>query len=251
MKPENENKQIVVKTGSSGLGIALLITMLAGGGFYFWKKQRDDQAKDEAKKLLDEPTQQASLINSNLGAWYQKPNLPAILQVARQIKDWPAVVTAYNLLYKGANIEEDVKNAFSKHGNYQDFLTALSKKGLPENQTGTVVVKPAVTATKKGDKLILDNSKFPVIYYRDWKEYPAKPLSTIPVGKLDPKKATVTFLAKLEAAYAGSTVKANLYQVQLIGGTIVWVNGDRNIRKRTGAAGIYGFSGYTQRLEVA
>lgn len=250
MKPDNENKQIVVKTGTSGLAIALLLSLVAGGGFYYFKRKKDSDAQDAAKQLLDEPTRQASLISSNLGAWYQSPNLPAILEVARQIKDWPAVVTAYSLLYRGANIEEDVKSAFSKHGNYQDFITALSKKGLPGNNSGSVVVKPAVTATKKGDKLILDNSKFPVVYYKTWQEYPGKPLSTIPVGRLDPKKAAVTFLAKLEAAYAGSSVKANLYQIQLSAGTVVWVNGDRNIRKRAGTAGVYGM-GFIQRLEVA
>ena len=246
------NKSIFAaqESKSSGINLAsvLLISVLSFGGYFLYSRNKTQTtANEEAQKLLDKPTQWASRINYFLGNMIQMPNVPELVAIAREITDWPGVVIAYKNLYN-SNIEEDIKTKLQIFGGYQDFLTALSKRGLPGTNTGNILVEPKKTVVQKGQKLLLDNSKYPVTYFRDWREYPVKPLASVPIGKLDPKKKSVTFLQALDATYAGSTVKVSLYQISLSNGQVVWVNRDKNIVKKTGTAGLIGTEKY---LEVA
>ncbi|MCF8255528.1 MAG: hypothetical protein K9H61_02280 [Bacteroidia bacterium] len=229
---------------SSGPNLATIIlggATLIGGYFLVNKSITDGKAQDEATKLVsDTPTKQASLINLFLGSLIQRPNTTELVALARSITDWPAVVKAYANLYKGENVEVAIREKLQLWGGYTDFLTALSKKGLPGTTTDNIVVQPKVTGNVKGDKLLLDDSKYDVEYYKNWQDYPVKKLATVPKGKVDPAKRTVTFQQAYEASYAGSSVKASLYQIALSNGLLVWVNRDRNIMKKAAVKGLAG-----------
>lgn len=225
--------------GSNLIGLGLLAAASIGGYFLVSKSIKEGNAQDEAQKLVtDTPTKQASLINLFLGSMIQRPNTTELVAIARTITDWPAVVKAYSNLYKGENLEAAIREKLQLWGGYTDFINALSKKGLPGTTTDNIVVAPKTTGNKKGDKILLDDSVYAVDYYKNWQDYPVKKLATVPKGKVDPTKRTVTFLQAYEAAYAGSTVKTTLYQVSLSNGLVVWVNRDRNIMKKAPVKGL-------------
>lgn len=227
------------KSSSNLLGLGLLAITALGSYFVFGKSIKEGNAQDEAQKLVsDTPTKQASLINLFLGSILQRPNTTELVAIARTITDWPAVVKAYANLYKGENLEEAIREKLQYWGGYTDFINALSKKGLPGTTTDNVVVAPKTTGNKKGDKILLDDTVYAVDYYKNWQDYPVKKLATVPKGKVDPAKRTVTFIQAYEAAYAGSSVKTTLYQVSLSNGLVVWVNRDRNIMKKAPFKGL-------------
>jgi hypothetical protein len=221
---------------NSGLNLTTLALLAASAvaGVFLWNKSKaSNNAEDESKNIVDnEATRIAAQIKFYLGNLIQRPNVEEIIKLARAIKDWPAVVTAYSRLYAGENLEATIRKSFQIWGGYQEFLTALSKKGLPGTSTDNIVVKPA-QPHKKGDKILIDDSAFDVVYFKDWKDYPTKPLATVTKGRFIPSAKTVTFIQALEAQYAGSTVKTLLYQIQLGSGLQVWVNRNRNIAKTT------------------
>lgn len=228
------------KSGNANLlGLGLLAIAGVGGYFMVNKSIKAGNAQDEAQKLVsDTPTKQASLLNLYLGSMIQRPNITELVKIARSITDWPAVVLAYSNLYKGENLEAAIREKLQFWGGYSDFISALSKKGLPGTTTDNIQVIPKVTGNKKGDKILLDDTTYPVEYYKNWQDYPIKKLAVVPKGKVDPTKRSVTFLQALEASYAGSTVKTTLYQVSLSNGLVVWVNRDRNIMKKAQVKGM-------------
>lgn len=224
-------------SGNSILTIGIF-SILSIGGYLFYTNWKKGKSEEESKKLVeDEPTRQAAAIKNYLGSWYQIPNVTELVNIARQIKDWPAVVAAYSKLYN-SSIEEDVRSSLQKFGGYNDFIAALQKKGLPGTNTDNLTVKSKETGLKKGDTILLDDSKYDVVYYKDYKDYPVKKLATVPKGKVDPKKRAVKFVQALEANYSGTGVNTSLYQVTLANGMNVWINRDRNVLKKATVKGL-------------
>jgi hypothetical protein len=223
------------KNNGLNMTTVLLLALTVGGGFLLFRNSIKAKNAEEQQKFLvdDEPTRIASQIKYFMGGFLQRPNVDAIISLARTIKDWPAVVSAYSRLYGGENLEETIRTSLQKWGGYQEFLLAISKKGLPGSNTDNLVAQPKDVTLKKGDRIIIDDSTWDVVYYKNWQDYPTKELVRIPKGRFNPAAKTVTFLQAYEAQYAGSAVKTLLYQIQLSNGSIVWVNRNRNIMKRT------------------
>lgn len=240
-KNNNNSPSLVPYVGLGGLALVAF--------FMFKNAWANQNAQNQSGQIVEDlATQQASLFRKYIGTWYQGENEQAIVELAKEVKNWPAVVKAYATLYKGENLENDIRKALDD-SQYKAFLANLQAQGRNTTGSGGGYIKPIEVTVKKGQILLLDDSLYAVTYYKNVQDYPSKPLVTVPKGKLDPKKASVVFQQAYEMQYAGGgAVKVLLYQVKLSTGLIVWVNREKNIKKK---ATVKGLTGYNNHLPIS
>lgn len=236
---------------SSGLKTILPIAFVGIGGYFllskYQKSQQEKAAQNATKDIgtAGSAEQQATLLKKYIGAWYELPNVDRIVELGKFISDWPAVVSAYNTLFPGENLEQKLRFVLSSSG-YETFLSNLKAKGRLADKGGYGHIKKKDITTPKGAILFINDSQS-VGLYKTPQDYPAKPLATVLAGKWNPKTKQATFIQAFDYEYNGG-VKTTLYQVKLITGSIVWVNGARNIIKRSGSiSGI----GVTYLIDIA
>jgi hypothetical protein len=230
--PDSERSRGGMSIGEAIFGISILF----GFTWFIGNKISSANSQQTAEELnTDENAKLASQIKFQIGKWYNLANTDAILAIAKTIKDWPGVVKAYAALYNGDNIETDLRSAFNSSGGpngYQTFLNNLAYKGQPQNNNGSGVTKAIqiATLTPNVSKVFLDSSRYAVKLYRNLTDYPVTPYIIYPKGTQMNAEGNVYVQAQ-NFNYVGSPINVPIYQIKLINGTLVWVNGYTNIKK--------------------
>ena len=138
LRARNENKLVDV----------VLKLLLFGGGLFVAKRLLNSLAENaQAEKLgTDLPTQQAQLLRAamnrsgvGLFSWADGTDFASILATAKQIKDWTAVVRAYNNLYHD-NLADDLTGELSTD-ELSQFYRAIGQQNLASNYLTEFAIK--------------------------------------------------------------------------------------------------------------
>lgn len=155
--------------------------------------------------------------------WYYQTNYTSLVQIVpigKEIVDWAAVQIAYKNLYG-----EDITTLLNENllpVDYQEFLRNLQVKGNPTNQNGSTKIEQVSNLLVPGKSRVFLRNNVQVNFYLSPANYPSKIYLTYPAGT-NWRTDGFPFLGVSKITYLGSNTSINLYQIQMINGTKVWV----------------------------
>lgn len=242
MKSKKKNQIIIEtpdneKSGSGmSIGSALFFGLLVVGGIaYGGKLFADSGAQNEAGQLQDNAfTQWAARVKNLIDGYTSDADINELLKIASQITDWTKVVSAYSILTKGSNLNDDISSAMGRDA-YAVFLENLKMKGRPATKSGNFVIEnkvPPAGISSLVTKLIVGSRVDSQIkLYKELTDAPAKPALIFNASQ---NLAPVTFIsahALVDYRNPQRVVAYPYYKISLSNGSVYFIS-DEDIKGR-------------------
>jgi hypothetical protein len=194
------------------MGATLLLGLGGLGAVYYYFSGRAAANAQGGQTQDNVFSQWASAFKNLIDGYTSNDEVLEMIKLANQVTDFAKVSSAYNLLTNGGNLESDISSNLTP-GQYQEFITALNKKGLPSNPKNIVTVNPVSTTTKVGDKLLINNASKNVGLYINYDDYGTGKINLL-IGKgLNAAPVTVLQIIGKKYADARPPFTINVYKV--------------------------------------